>query len=147
MAELRLEQVIEEHWQFLERSRPELLARADVTVYYLPNPTLEKAKWDAQVSRAGLAALDEVVIDALKQDSYISWLLLEWELAAMGGRVAFHWTNLSDLSPGRSVFDKSIEILKAQRFVDIHDAGRFVTLLTSVSTVARINFGGPVRKT
>ena len=136
-AEFRLAQVVEEHWQFLERSRPELLARADVTVYYLPDPTLEKAKWDAHVARNGLAALDEVVIDALKQDSYITWLALQWDLDQMSGRVAFHWTDLSDLSPRRSVFDKSIEILKAQRLVDVHDAGRFITLLRTVSTVAK----------
>jgi uncharacterized protein (DUF885 family) len=137
LAQLRLERVVADHWTVLEVSRPELAARADVTVTHLPDPTLEQAKWDAQVSRAGLGALDEIFIDALSQDSYITWLVLEWELEAMGGRVAFHWTNLGDLAPGRSVFDKSIEILKAQRIEGAPDAQRFISLLTSVSTLAK----------
>src|SRR5262245_25042317 len=88
MAQFRLVEVVEEHWQFLEKSRPELAARADVTVTRLPDPSIEKVKWDAQVSRAGLAALDEVDIDALAEDSYVTWLTLEWDLSNMAGRVA-----------------------------------------------------------
>src|SRR5688572_14193517 len=136
-AQLRLDEVVEDHWRFLEASRPDLVARADVTVTRLPDTTLEQAKWDAQVSRNGLAALDEVVIDALAQDSYVTWLALRWDLDQMASRVAYHWTDFSDLTPGRSVFDKSIEILKAQRIEGVHDARRFVSLLTSVSVLAK----------
>ena len=137
LAQLRLERVVEEHWRFLVLSRPELAARADITATRLPDPTLEQAKWDAQVARGGLAALDEVVIEALTEDSYVTWLALQWELDAMAGRVAFHWTRLDDLAPGHSVFDQSIEILKAQRIEGAPDAERFVSLLTSVSTLAK----------
>ena len=137
LAQLRLERAVEEHWRFLELSRPELAARADITVTRLPDPTLEQAKWEAQVARGGLAALDEVVIEALTEDSYVTWQVLQWELNAIAGRVAFHWTRLNDLAPGHSVFDQSIEILKAQRIEQAPDAERFTALLRSVSDLAK----------
>ena len=137
LAQLRLERAVEEHWRFLELSRPELAARADITVTRLPDPTLEQAKWEAQVARGGLAALDEVVIEALTEDSYVTWQVLQWELDAVAGRVAFHWTRLNDLAPGHSVFDQSIEILKAQRIEQAPDAERFTALLRSVSDLAK----------
>jgi uncharacterized protein (DUF885 family) len=137
-AQVRLDAAVQEHWRFLPVSRPDLAARAGVAVTRLPDPTQAQAKRDAQFARAGLVALDEIPVRALTEDAYVTWLSLRWEFEAMTGWTAFHWTQLTDLAPGQSIFDRSIAILKAQRIQDPAEAQQFLSLVASVSDVARV---------
>jgi uncharacterized protein (DUF885 family) len=140
-AVIRVEGINDDYWRFLQASRPEVAARANVPVTRLPDPTLDRAKTDAQFARAGLAALDQVFVDALPQDSYVSWQSLRWELEALAGWTAFHWTRLNDLSPGQSVFDRTIEILQTQQVADPGAGQRYLGLVNSVSDLAsRVRF-------
>jgi uncharacterized protein (DUF885 family) len=136
MAAVRLEGIEEDYWRFLQSSRPEVVARATTLITSLPDPTQDDVKKDAQFARAALAALDEVYVDALRQDDYVTWLSLRWDMEAQAGWSAFHWTNLSHLSPGNSVFDKAISILKSQVITDPVEAQRFVSTVDRVSTLA-----------
>lgn len=134
----RLDVVVEDYWRFLQVSRPDVTVRASAVVTHLPNPTQFREKSDAQFARAALAALDEISVDALPEDAYVTWQSLRWEMEAMAGWPAFHWTRLGDLSPGSSVFDRTIGILRTQRVRDPIAAQRFVDLVVSVSDVARV---------
>lgn len=136
-AVVRFEGINEDYWRFLQFSRPEVGARAGAVVTTLPDPTQDQAKKDAQFARAALVALDEVLVEALPQDSYVSWLSLRWEMEALAGWPAFHWTRLNDVAPGQSVFDVAIEILRAQRIADPGAGQRFLALVTSVRDLAR----------
>jgi uncharacterized protein (DUF885 family) len=133
----RLDGVVEDYWRFLQVSRPEVAARASGIVTHLPDPTQYRLKSDAQFARAALAALDEILVDALPEDGYVTWLSLRWEMEAISGWPAFHWTWLGDLSPGSSVFDRTIGILRTRSVRDPIAAQRFVDLVASVSTLAR----------
>ncbi len=135
-AAIRLDGVVEDYWSFLQVGRPDLATRAGSVVTILPDPTQDRAKRDAQFARAAMAALDEIEVEALSEDAYVMWQSLRWEMEAMSGWIAFHWTNLTDLSPGRSVFDRTIAILRAQSIRDPGAAQRFVGLVTSVAILA-----------
>jgi uncharacterized protein (DUF885 family) len=137
MARVRLDRVVMDHWRFIQTSRPDLAARADISGTPLPDPTQNQAKKDAQFARAGLVALDEIYVDALRQHDYVTWLSLRWEFEAMAGWTAFHWTRLDDLVPGHSVFDRSIEVLKAQRIQGPNTGESFTKLVASVADLAR----------
>ncbi len=89
-AAIQLDGVVEDYWRFQQVSRPDLAARAGNVVTVLPDPTLDRAKSDAQFARAAMAALDEIPVDALSEDSYVAWLSLRWEMEAMSGWTAFH---------------------------------------------------------
>lgn len=133
----RLNGVVDDYWRFLQRSRPDVTARASAEVTHLPDPTQYRLKSDAQFARAALAALDEILVDALPEDAYVTWQSLRWEMEATAGWTAFHWTRLSDVSPGTSLFDRTIEILKTRSVSDSMAARNFVDLVASVSTMAR----------
>ena len=137
VASRQLGEVTDDYWQFLRVSRPDVAVRADSTVAALPDPTQDRAKGDAQFAREGLARLDDIFVEALTEDDYVTWLSMRWEMEALGGWTAYHWTNLTDLSPGRSVFDRSIEVLRAQRVINLLSAQRYIALVNSVSDVAR----------
>ncbi|HWP71639.1 MAG TPA: hypothetical protein VNM36_11075, partial [Gemmatimonadaceae bacterium] len=137
VASRQLAEVTDDYWQFLRVSRPDVAVRADSTVAALPDPTQDRAKGDAQFAREGLARLDDIFVEALTEDDYVTWLSMRWEMEALGGWTAYHWTNLTDLSPGRSVFDRSIEVLRAQRVINLLSAQRYIALVNSVSDVAR----------
>jgi len=133
----RLDAVVEEYWGLLQVSRPELTMKASGVVSMLPDPTQDRAKQDAQFARAALVGLDEILVDALTEDAYVTWLSMRWEMEAMAGWTAFHWSRIFDLSPGSSVFDRAISILKAQSIRDADAAQRFAGLVASVSDLAR----------
>lgn len=136
-AATTLEGVVGEYTRFLHTSRPELGSRTDVIATNLPDPTLDQARSEALFARAALAALDGIFVDALTQDDYITWLSLRWQLDAMTGWPAFHWTRLSDIVPARSVFDRSVAILTYQR-IDHPGAGqRFTTLVSQAGDIAQ----------
>jgi uncharacterized protein (DUF885 family) len=137
VAVRRLDGVVEDYWRFLRVSRPQVTARAGAIVTRLLDPTQFREKSDAQFARAALAALDEIVVDALPEDSYVTWASLRWEMEAMAGWTAFHWTRLGDLSPGNSVFDRTIGILRTRSIRDTIAAQRFVDLVASVTELAR----------
>lgn len=136
MAAIRLEGIEEDYWRFLQDSRPDIVARASTSITSLPDPTQDRVKKNAQFARAVLAALDAVNVDALRQDDYVTWLSLRWDMEALAGWSAFHWTDLSSLSPGASVFDRAITILKAQSVTDTVAAQRFIGLVEQVSQLA-----------
>lgn len=135
-AATHLAAAVEDYWRYQLVSRPDLAVRAGNTVTVLPDPTQYREKIDAQFARAGLAALDEVFVEALTEDAYVTWMSLRWELEALSGWAAFHWTKVTDLSPGISVFDRSIEILNAQNIRDVGAGQRFVGLVTRVADLA-----------
>jgi uncharacterized protein (DUF885 family) len=137
VAVSRLDGVVEDYWRFLQVSRPDIVARADAIITRLPDPTQFREKSDAQFARAALGALDEILVDALPEDSYVTWASLRWEMEALAGWAAYHWTRLSDVSPGNSVFDRTIEILRTRRVEDPVAAQRFVDLVATVGNLAR----------
>ena len=102
----------------------------------LPDPTQDQDKKDAQFARAALYSLDEIDVNALSQDDYVTWLALRWEMEALDGWGAFHWTRLSDLAPGSSVLDKSVAILKSQGLVDSAAHIRYKDLVIGVGRLA-----------
>jgi len=137
VAGLRLNNVVASYWKFLQSSRPELAVRADAVVTRLPDPTQDRTKQNAQYARASESALDEIMVDALAEDDYVIWLSLRWEMESLAGASAFHWTDLSDLAPGRSVFDRAIEILNAAKIRDPGTGQRFLGLVTAAGKLAR----------
>src|SRR5690242_5449435 len=70
IASVHLDGVVDDYWRYLQLSRPELAARANIAVTTLPDPTLDRTKKDAQFGRAALASLDEVYVNALTGDDY-----------------------------------------------------------------------------
>lgn len=137
IASVHLDGVVDDYWRYLQVSRPELAARANLAVRNLPDPTQDRTKKDAQFGRAALTSLDEVYVNALSEDDYVTWLSLRWEMEAMAGWPAFHWNRLSDLTPGSSVFDRTISILKAQQITDLGAAERYRALVGAVPDLAR----------
>ena len=126
----RLGGVVDDYWRYLRVSRPDLVARTNDIVSALPDPTQDRSKKDAQLARAALASLDNVQVDALTEDAYVTWSTLRWEMEALSGWAAFHWTNIFDLSPGISVLDRSRTILSSQSIPDPGAAQRFTGLVT-----------------
>ncbi len=127
----------EDYWRFLQFSKPDLAARAGNVVTVLPDPTQDWAKRNAQFARAALGALDEVYVNALSQDDYVTWLSLRWEMEAMSGWAAFHWTDIFDFSPGRSALDRAATLLSLQRIGDVGTAQRYAGLVAKVADLAR----------
>ena len=136
LAVIRLDGIVDDYSRFLQSSRPDVAARASNQMTELPDPTQDHEKRDAQFARAALYSLDEINVNALTEDDYITWLALRWEMEALDGWVAFHWTRLSDLAPGRSVFDKSIAILKSQGLADSAAHVRYRQLVIGVGRLA-----------
>jgi uncharacterized protein (DUF885 family) len=137
LAAISLDGVVDDYARFLMSSRPEVAARASNFITDLPDPTQEREKKDAQFARSVLYALEDIKVDALAEDDYLSWLSLRWEMEAVDGWGAFHWTRLSDLAPGHSVFDKSLWILKSQGLADSAAHERYKGLVAGVGKLAR----------
>lgn len=136
VASARLAGITDDYWRFLQASKPQLAAAAAVVVPTLPDPTLDRAKKDAQFARAAQAALDQVVVDGLTEDEYVSWLTMSWEMEMLSGWPAFHWTDLSDLAVGRSALDRTAWILSSERVVNPGAGQRFLRLVASVGPMA-----------
>ena len=137
VAAQEVEGVAEDYWRFLQFSQPLIGAEAGNAITTLPDPTQDRSKRDAQFARAAMASLDEVNINALSEDSYVTWLSLRWEMEAMSSWAAFHWTDVFDFSPGRSTLDRAARILSLQRITDLGTAQRFTGLLDKVADLAR----------
>jgi uncharacterized protein (DUF885 family) len=135
IATERLGGVVDDYWRYLRVSRPELVARTNDVITALPDPTQDRAKKDAQLARAVLSALDEIDVNALREDDYVTWATLRWEMEAMSGWAAFHWTNVFHFTPGLSVLDRTSEILSAREINDTGSAQGFTGLVSSVSAV------------
>ena len=129
LAAERLGGVVDDYWRYLHVSRPELVARTNDIVTALPDPTQDRSKKDAQLARSALSWLDAVQVDALTEDAYVTWSTLRWEMEALSGWAAFHWTNMFDLSPGNSVLDRATAILASQTIQDPGAGQRFTGLL------------------
>lgn len=127
--------MVDDHWRHLVFSRPDFVARTDAAITSLPEPTQDRLKKDAQFARAALTALDEINVNALPQDAYVTWLALRWEMEAMAGWAAFHWTNIFDLSPGISVLDRSIRVLASQNISDVSVGQRFTGMLSTAPAI------------
>lgn len=136
-AVIGLDGIVDDYSQFLRASRPAVAARASNLMTTLPDPTQDREKKDAQFARAALYALDDIPVEALTEDDYISWLALRWEMEALDGWSAFHWTRLSDLAPGGSVFDQSVSILNSQGLADSTAQQRYKDMVIGVGTLAR----------
>jgi uncharacterized protein (DUF885 family) len=137
LAVIRLQGVVDDYARFLIDIHPEVSARASNFIARLPDPTQDRDKKDAQFARAALSSLDEVKVDALTEDDYVTWLALRWEMEAKAGWTAFHWTRLSDLAPGSSVLDQSVSILKSQGLTDSPADERMKGLVSDVGRLAR----------
>jgi uncharacterized protein (DUF885 family) len=135
-AVVRLQGIGDNYWRYLQASKPEIPSLAGVRVSRFPSPNQEKVRRDGRFARSGLTALDEVFVDALPQDGYVTWQAMRWEMEAMAGWPAFHWTHLSDLSPGRSAFDRVLEVIALQRITDVGAGQRFLGLINSIPQVA-----------
>jgi uncharacterized protein (DUF885 family) len=137
IAVQELDGIAEDYWRFLQFSKPDLAAKAGNAITTLPVPTQDWSKRDAQFARSAVASLDGVHVDALPEDVYVSWLALRWEMEAMSGWTAFHWTNVFDFSPGQSALDRAATILALQSIKDVGTAQRFTGLLAKVADLGR----------
>jgi uncharacterized protein (DUF885 family) len=137
IAVISLDGIVNNYADFLRTSRPEIAARASNFITGLPDPTLDREKQDALFARTVLYSLDDIKVEALTEDDYITWLSLRWEMEAMDGWSAFHWTRLSDLAPGHSVFDKSVFILRSQGIGDTAGHERYKGLVERIGALAR----------
>ena len=137
VAVISLDGIVDDYSRFLLTSRPELSARGSNFITALPDPTLDRSKRDAQFARAALLGLDDIEVDALTQDDYVTWLSMRWEMEALSGWTAFHWTRLSDFAPGHSLLDKSLTILQSQGLTDSFAIERRRGLVAGVATLAR----------
>jgi uncharacterized protein (DUF885 family) len=137
LAVIILDGIVEDYSRFLLTSRPDLSARGTNFITELPDPTINRAKKDAQFARAALSGLDDIKVDALSEDDYVTWLSMRWEMEALSGWTAFHWTRLNDLAPGHSLLDKSLTILKSQALTDPSAMDRNRRLVAGIGTMAR----------
>ena len=135
-AAIRMEGISEDYWRYLQTAMPEIPARAGVQVHTLASPAQEDARRDGIFARAALSSLDEVYVDALPQDEYVTWLSYRWEMEAMAGWPAYHETRLWDLSPGRSAFDRALEVLRSQNIPDAASGQRFLGLVNAIPRIA-----------
>ena len=133
----RVESLASGYWRYLQATRPEVAVWADAVVSTIPDPGQDRIKLDAQAARDALVAIDDVRIDLLTEEDYVTWQVLRWELEATAGGSAFHWTQLSDLAPGRSVFERTIAILESQKVANAPAAQRYVNMVGAVRDVAR----------
>jgi uncharacterized protein (DUF885 family) len=136
VAVIQLDGVVEDYSRFLLAIHPELSARASNFVTSLPDPSQDRTKKDAQFARSALYALDDIYVNALTEDDYVTWLALRWEMEALSGWSAFHWTNRSDLAPGHSVLDQALAILKSQGLTDAAGSDRYNGLVASIVKLA-----------
>ena len=137
LAVIRVQGISDDIWRYVQVSRPEISARAGTRLSRLISPTNVQERRNGRFARNTLSALDEVYVEALPQDAYVTWLAMRWEMEALTGWPAFHWTRLWDLSPGRSAFDRALEVFSLQRVAEIGDGQRFLSLLNSVPPIAR----------
>ncbi len=137
VAVISLDGIVDDYSRFLLTSRPALSARASNFITALPDPTLDRSKKDAQFARAALLGLDDIEVDALTPDGYVTLLSMRWEMEALAGWTAFHWTRLSDLAPGHSLLDKSLAILQSQGLTDSSAIDRRRGLVAGVAKLAR----------
>jgi uncharacterized protein (DUF885 family) len=135
-AVLRVQNIGDDYWRYVQTSKPEITARAGASVSKLPSPNQEQVRRDGRFARSALLSLDEVFVDALPQDSYVTWLSLRWQMEAMTGWAAFHWTRLWDLSPGRSAFDRALQVLALQHITGPGAGQRFLGLVNSIPLIA-----------
>jgi uncharacterized protein (DUF885 family) len=135
-AVLRVQNIGDDYWRYLQTSKPEIPARAGAAISRLPSPDQEQVRRDGRFARSTLLSLDEVFVDALPQDGYVTWLSMRWQMEAMAGWAAFHWTRLWDLSPGRSAFDRALQVLALQQITGPGAGQRLLGLVNSIPMIA-----------
>lgn len=147
VATLGLDEMLRSHWEFVRRDSPELSVWAGLPVDRLPDVSYERAKVRAQFARAMLYRLDEARVDALRQEQYVTWLALRWDMDLMSRAAAFHWTDLTSFAPDRSPLRTVVDILAHRAIVSVPDAGDFLRLLrATVPLVDSLRTALEVRK-
>jgi uncharacterized protein (DUF885 family) len=67
--------------------------------------------------------------EALSEDMYISWLVLNQEMTRLGESAVFHWTDLTLLAPSRSPLRVSLDIIGRDVITTAGDAERHLFLV------------------
>lgn len=128
---------VAEWWQHQRLARPDVAAEAGIAALAVGAPSLHSAKLDAQFARGALLALDEIRVDALTEDDYVTWQSLRWEMEQLAGWPAFHWTRRGDLQPGQSALERAVKALRDPPLRDSTDVARWLTLLRTVPAMVR----------
>lgn len=136
-AQLNLDGVVGRAWQYLQVNRPDLAVQAGLPAAGLPDVSIEREKVDAQFARSILLSLDAIRVAALTEDEYVTWQTLRWDMEQLAGWPAFHWTRLTDLSPGRSVLDDAVEAIQAHGIREAGDREWHLGLLRAMPVLCR----------
>jgi prolyl oligopeptidase len=136
LAEFRMRTILEAHWNRIQERAPTIRIWSGGGVAELPDVSLAAAKTDASFARALLGGLDDVNVDALSEDMYVSWLALEWDLTMLQRVAAFYWTDLSAVVPSTSPLRTSLEALQQQPLSTTGDAQRYVYLVGQYAVLA-----------
>ena len=135
-AEVQLRIVLQSHWDFARGSWPEYRAFAGERVAHLAVPSLNEARRRASFARATINALEEIRIDALPEDQYVSWLTLYWEMTALQRVPATFGQDLSFMAPSASPLRTSLDILRSQPLGNAADGKRFLGLVSEYAALA-----------
>jgi uncharacterized protein (DUF885 family) len=110
---------------------------SDAAVIPVPQVSLDDAKLDAAFARSALQALDEVDVEALRQDDYVTWLMLRWDMEFLAGWPAFHWTRVTDASPAQSPLGEVVQAVATHPLRSAVEGERFLTFMRGVDTLVR----------
>jgi uncharacterized protein (DUF885 family) len=136
IAELRLAAILEDHWAYAQQAWPEFQIWMGNRALNLPDVSLDAAKDHASFARAAIRALEEVRIDALSQDSYVTWLTLHWDMTALQRVPSYVAGDLSFVVPPASPLRTSLDILRRQPLADSADATLFLGLAREFADLA-----------
>lgn len=136
-AKTALDAILEANRRFQVTRSTRVAAWSDAAVIPLPRVTLDDAKEDAAFARTSLRVLDEVDVEALTQDDYVTWLMLRWDMEFLAGWPAFHWTRVTDASPAQSVLGDVVRAVPMQPLRTAVEGERFLRFVGGVDTLVR----------
>jgi uncharacterized protein (DUF885 family) len=135
LAAFRLDAVLDGHWVYVEQDRPDLALWAGRHVDRLPDVSLRRTRARRQFARDALSALDEITIDALPPESYLTWLALRWDLDMLNRGATFHYTNLAAVAPMQSPLRTALGILGHHPLDNAADVQHYLSLLRGTATL------------
>jgi uncharacterized protein (DUF885 family) len=136
-ARTALDAILEANRRFQVTRSTRVAAWSDAAVIPLPRVTLDDAKENAAFARTSLRVLDEVDVEALTQDDYVTWLMLRWDMEFLAGWPAFHWTRVTDVSPAQSALGDVVRAVPMQPLRTAVEGERFLRFVGGVDTLVR----------
>jgi uncharacterized protein (DUF885 family) len=135
IAIARLRVALVNQWENARVWSPQDAAWSDPRITRLQDVSYNGAKAQASYARAATRALYDIRVDALPEDLYVSWLVLEWDAAIQARYTPYYWTDLSTISPSRSPLRISLDLLQHDSLADSADVRRHVALVGAYGTL------------